>query len=96
MTEAEEKVKQIHANIFTAQSRQKSYTDKRRRPLEFEIGDHVYRRVSPMNGVCHFGIKRKLAPCYIGPYPIIEKYGSLSYQVELPSKLSGVHNVFHV
>jgi hypothetical protein len=49
-----------------------------------------------MKGVCHFGIKGKLAPRYIGPYPINDKYGSLSYQVELLSKLSGVHNVFHV
>jgi hypothetical protein len=49
-----------------------------------------------MKVVCHFVIKGKLAPCYIGPYAIIDKYGSLSYQVELPSKLSGVHNVFHV
>jgi hypothetical protein len=49
-----------------------------------------------MKGVCRFGIKGKLAPRYIGPYLIIDKYGSTSYQVELPSKLSGVHNVFHV
>jgi hypothetical protein len=42
VTEAEEKVKQIHANILTAQSHQKSYTNKRRHPLEFEVGDHVY------------------------------------------------------
>jgi hypothetical protein len=64
--------------------------------LEFEVGDHVYLRISPMKGVCHFGIKGKLAPRYIGLYPIIEKYGPLSYQLELPSKLSGIHNVFHV
>jgi hypothetical protein len=49
-----------------------------------------------MKGVCRFSIKGKLASCYIGPYPIIDKYGPTSYQVELPSKLSGVHNVFHV
>jgi hypothetical protein len=49
-----------------------------------------------MKGVRHFGIKGKLAPRYIGMYPIINKYGSTSYQVELPVKLSGVHNVFHV
>jgi hypothetical protein len=96
LTEAEEKVRQIHANILTAQSRQKSYTNKRRRPLEFEVGDHVYLRVSPMKGVRRFGIKGKLAPRYIGPYIIINKYGLMSYQVELPSKLLGVHNVFHV
>jgi hypothetical protein len=96
VTEAEEKVRQILANILAAQSRQKSYTDKRQRPLEFEVGDHVYLRVSPMKGVHRFGIKGKLAPRYIGPYPIIDKYGPTSYQVELPSKLLGVHNVFHV
>jgi hypothetical protein len=60
------------------------------------VGDHTYLQVSPMKGVRRFDIKGKLAPCYIGPYPIIDKYGPTSYQVELPSKLSGVHNVFHV
>jgi hypothetical protein len=94
--EAEEKVKQIQANILVAQSRQKSYTDKRCSPLEFEVGDHVYLRVSPMKGVRRFGIKGKLAPRYIGSYSIINKYGPTSYQVELPVKLSGVHNLFHV
>jgi hypothetical protein len=64
--------------------------------VEFEVGDHVYLRVSPMKGVRHFGIKGKLPPRYIDPYPIIDKYGPASYQVELPEKLSGVHNVFHV
>jgi hypothetical protein len=88
VTKVEEKVKQIRANILTAQSHQKSYTDKRHRPLEFEVGDHVYFRVSPMKGVRCFGIKGKLAPRYIGPYPIIDKYGPTSYQVELPLKLS--------
>jgi hypothetical protein len=96
VTEAKEKVKQIQANILATQSRQKSYADKRCSPLEFEVGDHVYLRVSPMKGVRRFSMKGKLAPCYIGPYPIIEKYGPMSYQVELPAKLSGVHNVFHV
>jgi hypothetical protein len=86
VTEAEEKVKQIQANILAAQSCQKSYADKRRNPLEFEVGDHVYLRVSPMKGVHH----------YIGLYPIIDKYGPTSYQVGLPARLSGVHNVFHI
>jgi hypothetical protein len=49
-----------------------------------------------MKGVRRFGIKGKLAPRYIGLYPIIDKYGPTSYQVELPARLSGVHNVFHV
>jgi hypothetical protein len=96
VTEAEEKVKQIHADILTAQSHQKSYTNKRHNPLEFVNGDHVYLHVSLMKCVHHFGIKGKLAPRYIDLYPIIDKYGLLSYQLELPSKLSRVHNVFHV
>jgi hypothetical protein len=94
--EAEEKVRQILTNLLTTQSRQQSYTDKRRHPLEFEIGDYVYLQVSPMKGVCRFGIKGKLAPCYIGPYPIVDNYGPLLYQMQLPSRLSGVHNMFHV
>jgi hypothetical protein len=49
-----------------------------------------------MKGLRHFSIKGKVASRYIGPYPIIEKYGSMPYQLELPLKLSGVHNVFHV
>jgi hypothetical protein len=49
-----------------------------------------------MKGVRRFGIKGKLAPRYIGPYPIIDKYELMSYQVELPTKLSRLHNVFHV
>jgi hypothetical protein len=92
--EAKEKVKQIQANLLAAQSHQKSYTDKRCSPLKFEVGDHVYLQVSPMKGVRRFGIKGKLAPCYIGLYPIINKYGPMPYQVELPMKLSGVHYMF--
>jgi hypothetical protein len=94
--EAKEKVKQIQANMLAAQSRQKSYASKRPSPLEFKVDDHVYHRVSPMKGVHHFGIKGKPTPRYIGLYPIINKYGPMSYQVELPAKLSGVHNVFLV
>jgi hypothetical protein len=96
VTEAEEKVKQIQANILATISHQKSYANKRRSSLEFEVGDHVYIRVSPMKGVRRFGMKGKLPPCYIGLYPIIDKYGPTSYQVELSTRLSGVHNVFHI
>jgi hypothetical protein len=64
--------------------------------LEFEVGDQVYLWVSLMKHVRQFGIKGKLAPRYIGLYPILEKYESLVYQVELPSSLVGMHNVFHI
>jgi hypothetical protein len=95
MIEAEEKVKQIHANMLTAQSQNKIYAYKRRCSLEYKVSDHIYLRISPMKGVRRFGIKGKLAPHYIGSCPILEKCGSLAYRVELPSELSGIHNVFH-
>ena len=68
--EAEEKVRVIKKNLEAAQARQKSYHDKRRKPLQFEIGDHVYLKVSPTKGVQRVGIKGKLTPRYIGPYEI--------------------------
>jgi hypothetical protein len=64
--------------------------------LEFEVGDHVYLRVSPMKGVKRFGVKGKLAPHYIGPFPILEKCGSVAYKLDLPPSLAGVHDIFHV
>jgi hypothetical protein len=68
--ETEEKVRCIQNNIKIAQSRQKSYADKRRRALVFDKGDYVYLKVSPMKGVNRFGVKGKLAPRYIGPFQI--------------------------
>jgi hypothetical protein len=64
--------------------------------LEFKIRDHVYLRVSPMKGVKRFGVKEKLAPHYIGPFPILEKCGSVTYKVDLPPSLVGVHDIFHM
>jgi hypothetical protein len=75
VTEAEEKVKIIQSNLETAQSRQKSYADKQRKPLQFEVGDFVYLRVSPTRGVQRFGMKGKLAPRYVGPFEILETCG---------------------
>ncbi|WVZ70714.1 LOW QUALITY PROTEIN: hypothetical protein U9M48_019357 [Paspalum notatum var. saurae] len=96
VTQVEEQVKFIHSNLKRAQSRQKSYSDKRRRPLVFEKGDHVYLRVSPMKGVHRFGVKGKLAPRYIGPFKITERCGSVAYWLELPPHLAAIHDVFHV
>ena len=93
---AEEQVQLIQKNLKTAQSRQKNYADKRCRPLIFEIGDHVYLRVSPKKGVQRFGVRGKLAPRYVGPFPVIERCGPVAYRVELPPHLSAVHNIFHV
>jgi hypothetical protein len=96
VTEAERKVKLIRKNLEAAQARQKSYHDKRRKPLQFEVGDFVYLKVSPTKGVQRFGIKGKLAPRYIGPYKIIEACGPVAYKLKLPPKMSAIHDVFHV
>jgi hypothetical protein len=77
-------------------SRQETYANKRRRPLEFEVGNHVYFKVSPMKGTKRFGVKGKLAPRYIEPFPILEKCGTVAYKLNLPPSLTGVHNIFHV
>ncbi|KAL5561823.1 hypothetical protein UlMin_031570 [Ulmus minor] len=59
----------------SAQSRQKSYADKRRRPLEFQVGDSVFLKISPFKGIIRFGKRGKLNPRYIGPYEILERVG---------------------
>jgi len=94
--EAEEQVRTIQKNMTAAQARQKSYADKRRKPIEFEVGDHVYLKVSPMKGVKRFGIKRKLEPRYVGPYRIIEKSGRVAYKLDLPREMGAIFPVFHV
>ncbi|KAH0711565.1 hypothetical protein KY289_007524 [Solanum tuberosum] len=94
--QAMEKVKVIQERLKTAQSRQKSYTDVRRRALEFEVNDWVYLKVSPMKGVMRFGKKGKLSPRYIGPYRIVKRVGNVAYELELPQELAAVHPVFHI
>lgn len=94
--QAVDKVKLIRGRLLAAQSRQKSYADNRRRPLEFQIGDWVFLKVSPMKGVMRFGKKGKLSPRYIGPYQIIRRIGMVAYELDLPADLEAVHPVFHV
>jgi hypothetical protein len=94
--DAEEKVQVIRENLKLAQIRQKSYHDKGTTPRHFEVGDYVYLKVSPTKGVQRFGVKGKLALCYIGPYEVIEVCGLVAYRIQLPERFSVVHNVFHV
>ena len=89
-------IKIIRKRLQAAQSRQKSYADKRRRPLEFEVGDHVFLKVSPLKGSIRFGQKGKLSPRFIGPFEILQRVGSVAYRLALPPSLQGVHDVFHV
>jgi hypothetical protein len=90
--EAEEQVQLIRNGLKAAQSRQKSYTDSKRRSVTFNVGDFSYLRVTPLKGMQRFHVKGKLAPCYIGPFKILEHRG----EMELPAELSEFHDVFHI
>ena len=90
------KVDLIRKRLLMAQSQQKSYANRWHRPLEFEVGDHFFLKVMPKRGVVRFGKRGKLAPRYIGPFEILERVGTISYQLVLQPSLSGVHEVFHV
>ncbi|GJT58163.1 putative reverse transcriptase domain-containing protein [Tanacetum coccineum] len=94
--EMTKKIVQIKNCLLTARSRQKSYTDRRIKPLEFEVGDMVLLKVSPWKGVVRFGKRKKLSPCYIGPFRILARVGPVAYMLELPKELKGIHSTFHV
>ncbi|GJR54834.1 putative reverse transcriptase domain-containing protein [Tanacetum coccineum] len=87
---------QIKNRLLAARSRQKSYADVRRKPLEFVVGDKVMLKVSPWKGVVRFGKRGKLSPRYIGLFKILSRVGPVAYKLELPRELQGIHNTFHV
>ncbi|GJX17100.1 reverse transcriptase domain-containing protein [Tanacetum coccineum] len=94
--ETTEKILQIKDRLKAACDCQKSYADKRRKPLEFSVGDYVLIKVSPWKGVVRFGKKGKLAPRFVGPFEIIEKVGLVAYLLDLPKELNCIHDTFHV
>ncbi|GJZ82435.1 hypothetical protein Tco_0647608, partial [Tanacetum coccineum] len=94
--ETTEKISQIKDRLKAMRDRQKSYADKRRKPLEFSVGEHVLLKVSPWKGLVRFGKKGKLALRFVRPFEIVEKVGPVAYQLDLPEELDGVHDTFHV
>ncbi|KAD0325810.1 hypothetical protein E3N88_44451 [Mikania micrantha] len=94
--ETSDKITIIQSRLKAARDRQKSYADRRRKPLEFQVGDRVLLKVSPWKGVVRFGKKGKLAPRYVGPFEILERIGPVAYKLKLPVELSNVHDTFHV
>nr|GEV57453.1 hypothetical protein [Tanacetum cinerariifolium] len=94
--ETTEKFSQIKDRLNDVRDRQKSYTDKRRKPLGFSVSDYVLLKVSPWKGVVRFGKKGKLTPRFVRPFEIIEKVGPVAYRLDLPEELNGVHDTFHV
>nr|GEV20282.1 putative reverse transcriptase domain-containing protein [Tanacetum cinerariifolium] len=93
--ETTEKISQIKDRLKAVRDRQKSYVDKRSKPLECSVGNYVLLKVSPWKGV-RFRKKGKLAPRFVEPFEIIEKVGPVAYRLDLPKELNGVHDMFHV
>ena len=95
MEDAQEKIKLIRQRLQTAQSRQKSYADNRRKDLEFEVEDHVFLKITPLRNVTA-GRGKKFQPKFVGPFPILQRAGKVAYRLELPPSLLRIHDVFHV
>nr|GEU33621.1 putative reverse transcriptase domain-containing protein [Tanacetum cinerariifolium] len=91
-----EKIVQIKNRLLTVRSRQKSYAEKRTKPLEFDVGDMVLLKVSPWKGTMRFGKRGKLSLRYIGSFKILARVGHVAYTLELPEELKGIHSTFHV
>ena len=91
-----EKLKIIRERMLAAQDRQKSYADKKRRPMTFEVRDSVLLKVSPWKGLIRFGKRGKVSPRFIGPFKVLQRIGNQAYKLELPEELNGIHNTFHV
>ncbi|GKA62488.1 putative reverse transcriptase domain-containing protein [Tanacetum coccineum] len=94
--ETTEKIVLIKQRMQAAQDQQKSYADRKRKPMEFEVEDRVMLKVSPWKGVVRFGKRGKLNPRYVGPFRVLDKVGKVAYKLELPQELSRVHHTFHV
>ncbi|KAL0536185.1 hypothetical protein IC582_025124 [Cucumis melo] len=90
-----EAIQKIRSRMHTAQSRQNSYVDVRRKDLEFDVGDKVFLKVAPMRGVLRFEKRGKLSPRFVGPFEILERIGPVAYHLALRPSLSTVHDVFH-
>ena len=91
-----EKVSLIRQCLLKAQRLQKSYIDVRHRPLEFEVGDHVFLKVMPRRGMVKFEKRGKLSPRFIGPFETLKRIGTVAYRLALPPSMTGFHEVFHV
>ena len=91
-----EKVRVIRDRLATTYTRQKSYAYNRKWSLEFDVGDQIYLKISPMKGVRRFGSMGKLSPSYVGPYEILQHVGEVAYELALPTEVASIHPVFHL
>nr|GFA83753.1 putative reverse transcriptase domain-containing protein [Tanacetum cinerariifolium] len=91
-----EKIVQIKEGMQAAHDRQKSYTNLKHKPMEFQVGDKVMLKVLPWKRVVRFGKRGKLNPRYVGPFKVLERIRDVAYKLDLPEELSRVHNTLHV
>lgn len=91
-----DKISIFRERLRAARDRQKSYAYNRIKPLEFQVRDNVFLKVSPWKGIFHFRKRGKLYPCYIEPYEIIERIGPVAYRLKLLFELSTIHDTLHV
>ena len=91
-----EMIRTVRGKLKAAQDRQKKYADEHRKKKDFEIGEHIFLKVSPWKGKIRFGMKGKLSPRFIGSFEILRRVGEVAYILALPSELEHIHNVFHV
>ena len=89
-------VQVIRKRLKAASDRQKSFSDLKRRDIEYEVGGKVFLKVSMWRKILRFGKKGKLNPRFIGPNEILERIGPVAYRLALPPELAKLHNVFHV
>nr|GEZ17957.1 putative reverse transcriptase domain-containing protein [Tanacetum cinerariifolium] len=94
--ETTDKIVQIKERLKISRDRPKRYADKRRKPLEFSVGDKVLLKVSPRKGVVRFGKRSKLSPRYVRPFDIVKRIGLVAYRLRLPQELVGFHDTFYV
>eukprot|EP00253_Pinus_taeda_P013537 PITA_13537 len=95
LTEMEDMVKRVRANLKAAQDKQKNFADRKRRFKEYLVGDHVYIKIQAKRSTLQWSGCAKLAPRYCGPFQVLARIGPVAYQLALPSHIR-VHNVFHV
>lgn len=96
LQEMEQQVVRIREHLVAAQDRQKKYVDAHRVDRQFSVGDWVFLHVRLRKSLIHYGKGSKLAPCFVGPFEILERIGPIAYRLALPPSLSCIHDVFHV
>src|SRR5262249_19168167 len=94
--ETSKKVPVLQERLKITFSRQKSYTNPRRKDVQFTVRDHVFIKVSLMKRVVHFWKRGKLNPRYVEPFEILERVGNVSYHLALPPSFEHVHPIFHI